>query len=1544
MTKTQRRTKWKAGLVIAMAALFLVALLAVSLSFGQAPLADAATEFGQKPDSEYVKVSSGAASGFKGYSATDKAACSPTNGRITTVDELCYVFFYATSGTYTLGANFKILDNSWTNAAGVLRCTLNGAGYEIWNAANVNTAETASSDYLGGLASVNAGTVQNLTYYFSGSIYGKKVASAAYLAVGGMFGVNQGTVNNCHIDVAGTIETEGNTSGVTSYVGGLVGYVASGMITNSEIISNGMVSAYNDKESNEDSKNNIVYAGGVVGRMGGGGLTLNKIKASSTVLSADNTELSVSYIDALKDLAQQVGSWLGITDKPSPGNNGDAYVHPAGGVVGGISGNSRISQNEIVSSGSAISYGTGGASYNGSIAGGFIGEIASAGTSIVQSNSVKLQGGLSAFMIPTTDLTQMAEEALLSAFGSSGDKTVYVGAVVGKCNATSLNFTNNYFAIERDNGIIDDGSDGDSDQDYDTRSGLLCGNDTLANNLGNNNWMSRKLSECDTGRIANNTQQPNSKLHHLIVFGDGEVNIEGGTITAQAELTMEAKPICSPFYGWTNQIGEGSPSWTKTKTKKLTNSMPTVMFAVFIDTEIESSGELTQLANDINQIQLKVYKNLGNPTSKDEDGNPLMYFSGAIAPTLSWLNVTLEKDILVRDGTPVIEEFSGTFNGNDKTISFAAGSKIMHDFEKDPDVKDEFSEEEDENKDITDFSTYSTGLFGRILQGGVVTNLRILFGGAIDASDGLTYKGLEKVGEKLTDKKRHETDDELYNKSPAEGGDASSVFNNTFAMADFAFPAYNTFDEVFFYGLTGDGYVANRGYNPGYVEVVPYQVDVVVYTAYVGILAGENYGTITNVEVEATKSAYVSIAAKTVYFGTLCGFNAGAIENVAITLNGKVNVRTREVGSVGGMIGVNNAIAGAIYNGLTAQVGGEVTVERALNYHAVSVWMYEHAKFKDGSKSVDSGYDVIAADTTDADDWEDALDEALDIFEVSGLMGTRSYRLYGNGSNVNDKTAITEVIGTMLGTYTGNASTIANAAAVAGAKGTFNTPVYNVDSTANYVGAMVGHLSGGASVPTFQNSWAVMSYEEFIKDSSARRRPIASVGVGIETGINVVYVQKTVAVANVDINTQLPVSFSLASQEGMTFSGWYDYTSGVRTVITDGLSGNVFTPQNQLKTNQVFVAELLNLQLFSEEELRVLSASTNEGRGYADVEFTLGADISVSNFIPIGTEAHPFLGTLSGNGLSVTINSNATGSLAGLFGCVGSTGIVKNLTVTIAADIGTNDTSYAGAVAAINDGVIGQDTSTGKVLVRIIGKIKGKYVGGIVGVNHSIVKNAEVYFLYNSEFVYGQVEATASSAPAYGGGAIGYNQYLNVSAIAKNIIVYFDNTTENTPIAGKTTAYAVGGVIGENGSGAAAYSLVSVFNYASIFGEDFVGSGGKSSKFRGLIIGHNSSAGATAADSNVDSLWALCLSKSKTSSVEYDPELGAPLKVYQGDDEAVSTSEAVLINGENFRSGNILIKYGWGDVSVFISGAESPKGGQITFRASKLSRPDGSGN
>ena len=1495
--------------MIAIAVIFLIAMLMVSFAMAGARVASADTEFGKGTYGD--SIGPGAASGFLALSAEAKEHCKPEDGKIRNNNNLLYVFFTpGATGTYTLEKDFLIIDSTWALCGATLKGTLDGAGHEIWNASAYSSnggGYTGVSDYVGGLAAQNAGTIRNLKYYYTGGIYAKKVASAPYLAVGGMVGVNTGNIENCKISCVGSIETEGDAEGVTSCVGGVIGVIAGGMVSGCEIGSGCAVNAYTDKESSSNAKKSIVYAGGVVGKLFGGSLTVCRINSSASVMSADNTE----------KWEEGLGGLVGI----STAYNDAGHIHPAGVVIGGV-GNGTVSYCEVESSGSAISYGINGASNGGSIAGGFIGELSSGCNPTVQSNAVKLKCSLSAFMLESFDIVDT-----ISSWFLDRNMTIYIGAAVGKCNANSTNFTNNYFAIEKDNGIIEDGADFDSDAGYDCEIGLLCGNGKLATLLGNNNWMSRKLSECDTGRIAGNDPQVGSKLHHLIIFGDGEVHIQNGAISGFANMTVEESPICSPFYGWTEEIGAAAPAFTTAKTKTLQNSMSNVLFAVFIDNKIESAGELTQLAKDINQIKLKVYENIGITGTKDKDGNPLAYFAGVEAPTLSWLNVTLEDDIVVRDGTPVIEDFYGTFNGNGHTLSFAAGSQIQHDFEKDADMKDEFSTESDPNKDITDYTTYSTGLFGRIMPSGVVTNLNVTFGGVIDASNGLSYKGPNKLSDKLKEAKHHEIDDSKEN-------DLNSIYNNTFNMsfaANFT-PDYDEFETVRFYGFKGDGYVAGRDYNPGYMEVVPYRVDIVVYTAYVGVLAGENYGTVTNVDVEATKSAFIQASGNTVYFGTLCGLNGGTIENVSVTMNGKVSLHARARSYAGGLFGVNHsAVAGTLFNGINVYVGGEITLERAINYHAVTYYMFKHASLIDGASETD-GYSVIAYDST-----SDDQDDAEDIFQCKDPMGVSSFRWYHN-----DRSVVTEAIGTLIGCYEANAATFANTAAISGAKGTFNTQIYNTDSTASYVGAMIGYLdtsSGGNVLPTFQNAWAVMSYDEFDKEVDVRRRPVASLDPTVSTGINLVYVQKTIAIANVNISNSLAVSFTLASQEGKTFSGWYDYTSGVRTVVTEGLQGTVFTPQNQLATNRIFVAEVLNLQLFSEEELRVLAASTNEGRGYADVEFTIGSNISLGNFTPIGTENTPFLGTLNGNGLTITLNSNAPGEYAGLFGCIGSEGTVKNLTVRVAGDIGNNATTYAGAVAAVNNGTIGQDTSTGKVVVEILGKIKGKYVGGVAGVNRRIVKNVEVYFLYNSEYDYGKVEAdSASDDTVYAGGAIGHNQYVNEATIAKNVIVYYDNSAESTMISSKKTAYSVGGVIGENANGAAAYSLVSVFNHATIFGEDFAGSSGKTNKFRGLIVGHNAS------KNNTDSLWALCLSKSKTSAVDYDPELGDPLTVYRGSEEDVTTSQAVLMSGEDFATANILVKYGWGDVSVSISGAETVKGGQITFLASKLSRLDGSGN
>ena len=217
-----------------------------------------------------------------------------------------------------------------------------------------------------------------------------------------------------------------------------------------------------------------------------------------------------------------------------------------------------------------------------------------------------------------------------------------------------------------------------------------------------------------------------------------------------------------------------------------------------------------------------------------------------------------------------------------------------------------------------------------------------------------------------------------------------------------------------------------------------------------------------------------------------------------------------------------------------------------------------------------------------------------------------------------------------------------------------------------------------------------MDYEEY-KAGASGRRVLGSHPLSTPTGVNRIYVQEAIAIADINIHANLPISFTLEAREGLTFSGWYDYTSGSRQVITSGLNKDVFTPQNQNESNRLFVAEVIPLQLFTEAHLKQLAASTNEGRGYLGTTFTLGGDsIALTGFTPIGTEAHPFLGTFDGNGLTITLDEVATGNLVGLFGCIGPQGTVKNVTVKVTGALGNNNTVAAGAVVAINKGLVGQ--------------------------------------------------------------------------------------------------------------------------------------------------------------------------------------------------------------------------------------------------------------
>lgn len=476
MTQKQRRTKLKAGLILALAAVFLIALLAFSFSPGTDDVASAATTFGER--SSYTTIGAGAANGFTGYTSEQMEGLKPTDGIVTSADHLLYVFFSPNAtGTYTLGANFHILDYTWALNAPTLRGTLDGNGFEIWNESIYKeTNYSGTSDFVGGLAAeiLSNKTLKNLYYYFSGSIYGRKSQSASYLAVGGMIGVNKGNVKNCYVHVAGSIETEGNSEGVTSYVGGVIGFMDGGMVSENTILSTAMISAYNDKESNSDSKHCIVYAGGVLGKIENGTLTQCKIESSAGVMSADNTEKWEGTVGEIIGGIPVVG---GMIDTSTEYNDKE-HIHPAGAVIGGIDKSGKVTYNEVVAGGSAISYGTGGASNGGSIAGGFIGYLGGNCTNnaIVQSNAVKIECGLSAFMIESFSVVG----EVTSWFSDRSEKmTIYVGGAVGKSDAGAITFKNNYFAIQTDDGLVENNYGSKDDLGYKCEVGLLCGNSSL---------------------------------------------------------------------------------------------------------------------------------------------------------------------------------------------------------------------------------------------------------------------------------------------------------------------------------------------------------------------------------------------------------------------------------------------------------------------------------------------------------------------------------------------------------------------------------------------------------------------------------------------------------------------------------------------------------------------------------------------------------------------------------------------------------------------------------------------------------------------------------------------------------------------------------------------------------------------------------------------------------------------------------------------------------------------------------------------------------
>ena len=170
----------------------------------------------------------------------------------------------------------------------------------------------------------------------------------------------------------------------------------------------------------------------------------------------------------------------------------------------------------------------------------------------------------------------------------------------------------------------------------------------------------------------------------------------------------------------------------------------------------------------------------------------------------------------------------------------------------------------------------------------------------------------------------------------------------------------------------------------------------------------------------------------------------------------------------------------------------------------------------------------------------------------------------------------------------------------------------------------------------------------------------------------------------------------------------------------------------------------------------------------ADGTYFSPVGVAPQEWTPIGNDAHQYIGTFDGNGKTISglyIDSNA--DYQGLFGYVGSGGIVQNLSVS-----GTVSVSVGEDVG----GVVGQNSGSVENCA-FIGSVSGYwYVGGVVGYNISRVTNC-----YNT----GSVTGTDD----YVGGVVGENSGSNGSV-------------ENCYNIGEVSGSGSGGIVGNNNGSA----------------------------------------------------------------------------------------------------------------------------------------------
>ena len=212
--------------------------------------------------------------------------------------------------------------------------------------------------------------------------------------------------------------------------------------------------------------------------------------------------------------------------------------------------------------------------------------------------------------------------------------------------------------------------------------------------------------------------------------------------------------------------------------------------------------------------------------------------------------------------------------------------------------------------------------------------------------------------------------------------------------------------------------------------------------------------------------------------------------------------------------------------------------------------------------------------------------------------------------------------------------------------------------------------------------------------------------------------------------------------------------------------------------------------------------------GKSDINITLNTDIDLTgkDWTPIGTDYdNSYKGTFDGGGHTITgLTFTTNDQYAGLFGCLGEAGTVKNVVMEDVQITCNHRLGYAGGVAGFSDGTIENCSVSGSVSGTICagGVVGAQWEGSITGCSSSATVKGLAYV----GGVAGQTNSSATLTACYATGNvtleiapkknIAGGSLVGMNAGSSLLACY---ATGNVTSTGSSTGYMhIGGFLGNN--------------------------------------------------------------------------------------------------------------------------------------------------